>query len=113
MIKGPKDILILLLAVICLTVSIVFMPWSELNFTGHFPDWLSGVMNYFGVNKFFADLAQHNHLMDFLKSNNAQNNLGDYAYSLFLFLAVTASAVAIVLIGKEDNSEKTVLEAKK
>ncbi len=89
------------------------MPWSELNFTGNFPGWLSGVMGHFGVNKFFADLATHNKLMELVTPKDVQTNLGDYAYSLFLFVAMTASAIAIVLIGKEDDSEKTVLEAKK
>ena len=113
MIKGPKDILILILAALCFGVSLIFLPWAELNFTGNFPTWLSGIMNQLGVNTFFAGLAQHNQLMEILKSNHASGNWGDYAYSLFLFLAITASAIAIVLIGKEDNSEKTLLEAKK
>jgi hypothetical protein len=51
--------------------------------------------------------------MEFIKSDHAPDNLSDYAYALFLFLAMTAAAIAIVLIGKEDNSEKTVLQAKK
>lgn len=113
MIKGPKDILILILAAMCLVVSLVFLPWSELNFTGNFPDWLSGVMDHFGINHRFTELAANKTLMDVVTAKDVQNHLGDYAYSLFLFIAMTAAAVAIVLIGKEDNSEKTVLQAKK
>jgi hypothetical protein len=113
MLKGPKDILILILAALCLGVSLVFMPWCELNFTGNFPDWLNGVTSHFGIDKFFAGLSAHNKLMEIIKSCHAPSNLGDYAYSLFLFGAMTVAAVAIILIGKEENSEKTVLEAKK
>jgi hypothetical protein len=113
MIKGPKDILILILALGALGLSIVFLPWSELNFTGNFPDWISSVTSYFGVNKIFAALGANKDLMGLVKSSDAQHNLGDYAYSLFLFGVITASAIAIVLVGKEDNAEKTVLEVKK
>ena len=113
MIKGPKDVLILILALGALGVSLVFLPWSELNFTGDFPNWISAVTNYFGVDKRFADLATNKDLMDLVKASDAQHNLGDYAYSLFLFGVITASAIAIILVGKEDNAEKTVLEVKK
>ncbi len=113
MIKGPKDILILLLGLFALGTVLIFLPWSELNFTGNFPDWLSAVTTHFGINKFFTDLANNNKLMCLVKASNAQYNLGDYAYSLFLFSAITASAIALVLVGKEDESEKTVLNVKK
>jgi hypothetical protein len=112
-IKGPKDILILILAAMTLIVSLIFLPWSELGFNGNFPNWLSGVMKHIGVADFFNSLAHHNKLMDMIKSDHAPDNLGDYAYALFLFLAMTAAAIAIILIGKEDNSEKTVLQVKK
>jgi hypothetical protein len=89
------------------------MPWAELNFTGNFPDWINSVTSFFGVDKFFNALGANSDLMGVLKSSDIQNNLGDYAYSLFLFGAVTASAIAFVLVGREDDTEKTVLEVKK
>jgi hypothetical protein len=116
-IKGLKDILILILAAMTLIVSLIFLPWSELGFNGNFPGWLSSIMQHLGVAGFveakFNGLAQHPQLMEAIRSDHAPDNLNDYAYALFLFLAMTAAAIAIVLIGKEDNSEKTVLQAKK
>lgn len=117
MIKGPKDILILLLAITTLVISLVFLPWSELGFNGNFPNWLTDLMQHIGVAGFieakFNALANHQGLMQVIKSDHAPDNLSDYAYALFLFLAMSAAAIAIILIGKEDNAEKTVLEAKK
>lgn len=113
MIKGVKDIIILALALCTLVIAAVFMPWSELNFTGDFPNWISALTSALGINKVFAQLGTNPALMKLVKLSDAQYNLGDYAYALFLFCAVTASAIAIVLIGKEENTEKTVLEVKK
>ena len=113
MIKGVKDIVILLLAVMCLAVSLIFLPWSELGFNGNFPNWLSGIMDFVGISGFFNSLGHHDKLMAMVKSDHATDNINDYAYALFLFLAMTAAAIAIILIGKEDNSEKTVLQPKK
>ncbi len=96
-----------------MVVSLIFLPWSELSFTGNFPSWLAGVMHYTGIAKFFAGLANSEKLMQIIKLDHAPDKLGDYAYALFLFVAMTAAAIAIILIGKEDNSEKTVLEIKK
>jgi hypothetical protein len=117
MIKGPKDILIVLLAAATLIVGLIFLPWSELGFSGKFPDWLNDLMQHLGIANFvistFNSLAQHQQLMDFIKSDHAADNIGDYAYAFFLFFAMSAAAIAIILVGKEDNTEKTVLEAKK
>jgi hypothetical protein len=116
-IKGPKDILVLILGVTTLVVGFVFMPWSELGFNGNFPSWLNDLMQHLGIAKLvtanFNSLAQHQPLMDMIRSDHASDNMGDYAYALFLFLAISAASLAIILIGREENTEKTVLEAKK
>ena len=51
--------------------------------------------------------------MSLVKLSDAKYNLGEYAYSLFLFAAITASAIAFVLVGREEDTEKTVLQVKK
>ena len=117
MIKSPKDILILLLSAVTLIVALIFLPWSELGFNGNFPGWLTEVMQHLGIAGFveakFNALAQHPQLMSIVKRDHTMDNVNDYAYALFLFLAMCAGAIAVILIGKEDNTEKTVLEAKK
>lgn len=117
MIKGPKDILIIILALATLTVAAIFLPWSELGFNGNFPDWLKDLLQHLGIADLvinnFNSLAQHKQLMGIIKSDHAVDKMGDYAYALFLFLAMSAASIAIILVGKEENAEKTVLEAKK
>jgi len=101
------------LAVTCFLVSIVLLPWSELGFNGNFPDWLSWAMTPLGVASLFKDIPWGQSIESFLKAQGAKANFGDYAYSLFMCVAITVAAVAIVLVGKEDAEEKTVLPIKK
>jgi hypothetical protein len=108
-----KVISIVILAAACFLVSIIFMPWSELNFTGNFPTWLAWATGPLGVTAFFHSIPGGDSLTDFLKTQGAQKNFGDYAYVLFMGLAMVASAIAIVIIGREDAEEKTVLPVKK
>jgi len=110
---GVKFIVIFILAAACLAVSIVLMPWAELNFTGDFPTWLAWAMDPLGVASFFHSLPWGTPLTDFLTAQGAKGNFGDYAYALFMALAMVASAIAIVIVGKEDAEEKTVLPVKK
>ncbi len=113
MIRDLKDILSFLLALGALGISLVFLPWAELNFTGDFPNWISAVTNYFNVNHIFNTMGSIKDWLGLFKPAHDQYNMGDYAYSLFLFAVITASAIAIILIGSEENMEKTVLEVKK
>jgi hypothetical protein len=108
-----KSILIPVLAALCLLVSIVLQPWSELGFNGNFPNWLSWAMTPLGVASMFKDIPWGQPIETFLKAQGAKANFGDYAYSLFMCMAMTAAAIAIVLVGKEDAEEKTVLPLKK
>jgi hypothetical protein len=108
-----KDLLIFVLAAICFCVSIVLMPWSELGFTGDFPTWLAWAMGPLGVTAFFQQLPWGPHITQFLTEQGAKKNFGDYAYVLFMCAAMCAAAIAIVLIGKEEAEEKTILPIKK
>jgi len=114
MIKSGKDLLIILLAVVCVGVSLVLLPWAELGFNGKFPAWLSWLPSW--VVEFFNELGKGtiaSQIQEYLTNQGAQTNLGDYAYALFLFLALIAAAVAIILIGREESEEKLLLPVKK
>ena len=116
MIKSGKDILIILLAGLCLIVSLIMQPWAELGFKGDFPAWLSWLTGPLGLNHFFNELGSTQFAKDiqeFLTKQGAQTNFGDYAYSLFLFTALIVAAIAIILIGREEAEEKLLLPAKK
>jgi hypothetical protein len=112
----PKDIVIVVFALLCLTVSAVLQPWAELGFSGNFPAWLYGVAQQTGGVELFNELGNGTlakNIQEYLTSQGAKTNLGDYAYALFMFVALIVAAVAIVLIGREDAEEKTVLPVKK
>jgi hypothetical protein len=114
--KALKDFIILALALICVGISLVLQPFAELGFTGKFPGWLQWAMGPLGISKIFSDLGQaevSKSMQAFLVSQGAGKNFGDYAYALFLFAALCVAAVAIILIGREDAEEKTVLPVKK
>lgn len=90
------------------------MPWSELGFTGDFPAWLNWLMQPLGVVKQFNSMVPiGNQITEFLTKQGATKNFGDYAYSLFIGFALTLAAIAIILVGKEDAEEKTILPLKK
>ena len=115
--KSIKDLTLLALALICLLVSLILQPWAELGFTGKFPPWLAWAMDPLHIAKIFTWLGETTiakNIHAYLTAQGAvANNFGDYAYALFLFVALIAGAVAIVLIGREDAEEKTVLPVKK
>jgi len=108
-----KFIVITILAAACLLVSLILMPWSELNFSGNFPTWLAWAMDPLGVASFFQSLPWAGPLKEFLTAQGAKANYGDYAYALFMGLAMVAAAIAIVIVGREEAEEKTVLPVKK
>lgn len=115
-IKGPKDIVIVMLALSCVAVSLIMQPWAELGFTGNFPAWLSGIAEHTGLAEYFNQLGKSDFAHDiqaYLSGQGAKSNLGDYAYALFMFVALIVASIAIVLIGLEDAEEKTVLPIKK
>lgn len=110
----PKGLLILVLGAVVVAAS-VLMLWSELNFTGSFPEWIAWLAGPLGVSNLFNDLSKSlgTQLTDFLKAKGAEGSVGDYGYMLFMFGALCLAAVAIMIIGKEDAEEKTVLPSKK
>jgi hypothetical protein len=112
-IRNIKDSVIFILALLCFGVSIIMLPWSELGFNGQFPPWLACVLDPIGVAKMFGSIPYGHALQEFLTKQGARDNFGDYAYALFMFAALIMAAVAIVLIGREDAEEKTILPLKK
>lgn len=110
----PKGIAILVLAAVCVSAS-VLMAWSELGYTGKFPEWIAWLMQPLGISAQFNQLSDGpgKELTEFLTKAGAKSNFGDYGYALFMFVAMCAAAIAIMIIGREDSEEKTVIPAKK
>jgi hypothetical protein len=48
-----------------------------------------------------------------LTSKNAEGPVGDYVYALAIAMAFVGGAVAIMAVGSEDETEKTVVPVKK
>ncbi len=123
-ILSPKGIILLAFAGAVVAVS-VLMAWSELGFTGATPDWLTDLTSRIGLHGtiagFFNSLTPTlgKELTDYLTGKGVSVNpkstasLGDYGYILFMGVALTIGGIAIMIIGREDAEEKTVLPVKK
>jgi len=123
-ILSPKGIILLAFAGAVVAIS-VLMAWSELGFTGTLPDWLHDLTSRVGlqapISGFFNSLTPSlgKDLIGYLEGKgvsvnpNSTASLGDYGYILFMGLALVLAGIAIMIIGKEDAEEKTVLPVKK
>lgn len=132
-----KDVLVIILAVVCVGLSLVCQPWAEMGFgvdknelptaeNSLLAEPLHALANAYASSplKDFADNCQK-HITGELNEEAHENGLkpdpdwnkavlsGDYAYVLVMGLAMTAAAIAIILIGREESEEKLVLPAKK
>ncbi len=123
-ILSPKGIIILAFAGAVVAVS-VLMAWSELGFAGTLPDWLADLTNRIGlhgmISGFFNSLTPGlgGDLTKYLQEKGVSVNpkstasLGDYGYILFMGVALVVAGIGIMIIGREDAEEKTVLPVKK
>jgi hypothetical protein len=123
-ILSPKGIILLAFAGAVVAVS-VLMAWSELGFAGKLPDWLADLTTRIGlhgaISGFFNSLTPGlgGDLTKYLQDKGVSVNpkstasLGDYGYILFMGLALVVGGIGIMIIGREDAEEKTVLPVKK
>jgi hypothetical protein len=115
--KGPTIVLVLLFAAACVGIS-VFMPWAELGLPTSataIPEPAKSVLSAVGMSGIFDGLGglkeQAAAIVKSVPSHDT--NFAYYVYSVFLALAMTAAALAILIVGKEDAEEKTILPEKK
>lgn len=123
-ILSPKGIILLAFAGAVVAVS-VLMAWSELGFAGTLPDWLTDLTTRIGlhgmISGFFNSLTPTlgTDLTKYLQDKGVSVNpkstasLGDYGYILFMGVALVVAGIGIMIIGKEDAEEKTVLPVEK
>jgi hypothetical protein len=128
-----KGIIIGILAIACLVLSVVFQPWAEMGF-GTDPNELATdsllaqpVHALAGWYSQFDGMAKS--LQSDIKGKLDQEAIqtgakpdpdwgksviaGNYTYVYVMAFAMFASAVAIIVIGREDAEEKTVIPIKK
>jgi hypothetical protein len=115
--KTINTTLVIVGAILCLACT-GLMPWAELGMTGalnSWPLWLRWISEHTGIG--LPDYAIVSGLgadwTSYLQKNGADKNLGDYAYSLVIGLAMIAAAIGIAAVGREEAEEKTVLPVKK
>jgi len=128
-----KGIIICILALFTLGLSLVFQPWAELGFCLDPKDITTASLlgpplhaladAYSGLKG--LGLKMQAQTVDQLTEEAHENGVkpdpewrnpvlsGDYAYVYFMSFALVAAAIAIILIGREDAEEKTVLPVKK
>ena len=115
--KTIDTVLVVLGALVCLAFT-GLMPWAELGMNGAFdnwPLWLRWISQHTGIH--LPDYANAAGLASdwtsYLQKSGAEKNLGDYAYSLVMGLAMIAAAIGIAAVGREEAEDKTVLPVKK
>lgn len=95
------------------------MPWAELQLNGkvdNWPTWLRVFANPLVEigSKQYSDLTpKGEEITQELKARGAESSYGDYVYAVLLGSAMTAAAIGIAAIGREDAEEKTVIPEKK
>ncbi len=128
-----KGIVIAILALATLGLSVIFQPWAEMGF-GTDPSEIANdsllAPPLHALANFYQQFSgQANHIQSEIKGKlDAQAKetdrtpdpdwgksviAGDYTYVYVMAFAMFASATAIILIGREDAEEKTVLPVKK
>ncbi len=102
------------LALITILVSCL-MPFAEIGLndsTQSYPGWLQSVAGLL-VTFYKPFMPIGNDLTKYLKTQGVMTNLGDYAYIVFLSIAMLIASLAIGIVGREDATEKTVIPEKK
>jgi hypothetical protein len=94
------------------------MPWAELGMNGAFDNWplwlrWTSEHTHLPLPDYAAWAGTAANWTAYLTKNGAEKNLGDYAYSLVMGVAMIAAAIGIAAIGREEAEEKTVLPVKK
>jgi hypothetical protein len=128
-----KGIVIGILAIACLVLSVVFQPWAEMGF-GVDPNELANdsllaapihsLANWYQQFSGQAATLQgeiKGKLDEEAKETGATPDpdwgksaiAGNYTYVYVMAFAMFASAIAIIVIGREDAEEKTVIPIKK
>lgn len=115
--KTVNTALVIIGALVCLAFT-GLMPWAELGMNGAFdnwPLWLRWISEHTGI--VLPNYASAGNLATdwtgYLQKAGAEKNLGDYAYSLVMGVAMIGAAIGIAAIGREEAEEKTVLPVKK
>ncbi len=115
--KTVNIVLVVVGALACLAFT-GLMPWAELGMSGalnRWPLWLRWINTNLGIPLPSYDQVSGlaTSWSQYLKGAGVQSGLGDYAYALVVGVAMTASAIGIAAIGREEAEEKTVIPVKK
>lgn len=111
--KGLSMILVLVFAAACVGLTSV-MPLAELGLLNPI-DKMPPEIKAWAESSGFISTAQslHQSILGLVSGIQHDPNFQYYVYALFLGLAMTAAAIGINVIGREDSEEKTVLPVKK
>ncbi len=93
----------------------ILMPFAEIGLNdsvSSYPGWLQSVAGFLvAFYKPFMPIG--NDLAKIVTAKGVTTNIGDYAYVVFLSLALVIASLAIGIVGREDATEKTVIGDKK
>jgi len=123
---GMKAVLIGIIGIVVVIGSVIFMPWAELGFgldKAAVPAWATGIVEsplYQSLQSTGQD--SYDKLNKAITQEDEQQNgtgkmsklvAGNYTYAFAMAVLMTLAAIGIMLIGREDSEEKTVLPVKK
>jgi hypothetical protein len=123
---GIKALLIAGIAFVVVIGSVVFMPWAELGFglePDKVPAWADGIIAsplYQSLHSTGQDA--YDKLNKAITGTDKQQNgtatmtpliAGNYTYAFAMSILLILASVGIMLIGREDSEEKTILPVKK
>jgi hypothetical protein len=105
---------VLVFAGVCIILALV-LPWAEIGLpatasaaTFEFGPWNVSLGPLVDLCKSISSTAG-----GLLKAGQNDPNFNFYVYSCFLGLAMTAAAIGLHLVGREESEEKTILPVKK
>jgi len=106
-------ILVLAFAGACFVLT-WFMPLAELGLLNPL-DKMPPEIKAWAESSGFISTAQslHQSILGLVAGIQSDPNFQYYVYALFLGLAMTAAAIGINVVGREESEEKTVLPVKK
>ena len=111
--KVPTAATVMILSAICLGITF-FMPLSELgllNSPHNVPPESNTWLQFPGIPQLVG--FGRSSLLDVAHGVQNDPNFQFYAYFFFLGMALIAASVALIIVGREEPQEKTVLPIKK
>lgn len=116
---SPIAVLIMVVGIVGCLAMTSLMPWAELQLNAkpdNWPWWLktfAAPLVSIGSSEYGKLDSKGQEITKELQARGAESSYGDYVYAVLLGGAMTAAAIGIAAIGRDDAEEKTLVPEKK